>query len=280
VDLDGQRHARSRQVNQASGALNERTPGVFSNREDTMTDTVRPSRKRPKSRFLRELGIVGWDHLEPVILASLATESPLLLIGRHGCAKTLVLTRLAEALGIALRHYNASLLNFDDLIGFPVPEDGKLVYLQTPSTIWDAEAVFFDEVSRCRPDLQNKLFPIVHERRVQGLALDGLRHRWAAMNPPPSAEGKAGEADYAGAEPLDVALADRFAFIADVPSLAELSPSDQLSTFCQRSVAGSGRGWRTARRDAAGDPRRAPGGPRRDSVRRGRVRAVRGGKAG
>ena len=49
--------------------------------------TVRPSRKRPKSRFLRELGIVGWDHLEPVILASLATESPLLLIGRHGCGE-------------------------------------------------------------------------------------------------------------------------------------------------------------------------------------------------
>jgi hypothetical protein len=34
------------------------------------TTTVRPSRKRPKSRILRELGIVGWDHLEPVILRS------------------------------------------------------------------------------------------------------------------------------------------------------------------------------------------------------------------
>ena len=103
------------------------------------------------------------------ILAALATESPLLLIGPHGSAKTLVLTRLAEALGLAHRHYNASLLNFDDLVGFPVPENGRLVYLQTPATIWDAESVLFDEISRCRPELQNKLFPIVHERIVQGV---------------------------------------------------------------------------------------------------------------
>jgi MoxR-like ATPase len=139
-----------------------------------------------------------------------------------------VLTRIAEALGVAHRHYNASLLNFDDLIGFPVPEGGKLVYLQTPATIWDAESVFFDEVSRCRPDLQNKLFPIVHERRVQGVALERLRFRWAAMNPPPRTDGgKEQGFAYAGAEPLDVALADRFAFVIAVPDLSSLSAEDQ-----------------------------------------------------
>jgi MoxR-like ATPase len=187
-----------------------------------------------KPAILRSLGIVGWDHLEPVILAALATESPLLLIGPHGSAKTLVLTRLAESLGLVQRHYNASLLNFDDLIGFPVPEGGKLVYLQTPATIWEAESVFFDEVSRCRPDLQNKLFPIVHERRVQGVALERLRHRWAAMNPPPKTDGRDDDGfEYAGAEPLDVALADRFAFVLNVPDLKALNQRDQASLFAE-----------------------------------------------
>jgi len=134
-------------------------------------------------RLLRSLGIVGWNHLEPVILAALATESPLLLIGPHGSAKTLVLTRLAEALGLSHRHYNASLLNFDDLVGFPVPDNGRLVYLQTPATIWDAESVLFDEISRCRPELQNKLFPIVHEKVVQGVKLEKLSHRWGRDEP-------------------------------------------------------------------------------------------------
>jgi MoxR-like ATPase len=184
--------------------------------------------------LLRALGIVGWGHLEPVILAALATEAPLLLIGPHGSAKTLVLTKLAALLGLEHRHYNASLLNFDDLVGFPVPENGRLVYLQTPATIWDAESVLFDEVSRCRPELQNKLFPIVHERVVQGVALSRLRYRWAAMNPPPSADAAAGVADYAGAEPLDVALADRFAFIVSVPGLGDLDRQDQLAVLSSR----------------------------------------------
>jgi MoxR-like ATPase len=183
-----------------------------------------------KTGTLRTLGVIGWDHLEPVILAALATESPLLLVGPHGSAKTLVLTRLAEALGLEHRHYNASLLNFDDLIGFPVPDGGTLAYLQTPATIWHAESVFFDEVSRCRPDLQNKLFPIVHERRVQGVALDRLRYRWAAMNPPPRVDGENSDGfEYAGTEPLDVALADRFAFIVGVPDLKTLSRHDQAT---------------------------------------------------
>lgn len=188
---------------------------------------------RDESRLLRSLGIVGWNHLEPVILAALATESPLLLIGPHGSAKTLILTRLAEALGLAHRHYNASLLNFDDLVGFPVPDNGRLVYLQTPATIWDAESVLFDEISRCRPELQNKLFPIVHEKVVQGVRLEKLRHRWGAMNPPPAADGSGtgGTSEYAGAEPLDIALADRFGFIVPVPSLGELRRTDQLTVL-------------------------------------------------
>jgi MoxR-like ATPase len=188
-----------------------------------------PKTPRSPARFLSLLGIVGWSRLEPVILAALAAEAPLLLVGAHGTAKSLLLTRLAEALGLCYRHYNASLLNFDDLIGFPVPENGRLVYLQTPSTIWDAEVVFFDEVSRCRPELQNKLFPIVHERVVQGVPLERLRHRWAAMNPPPSDTERQDEAEYVGAEPLDVALADRFAFIVPVPALADLSVAEQTA---------------------------------------------------
>ena len=181
--------------------------------------TCRRHATQEEPRLLRALGIVGWNHLEPVILAALATESPLLLIGPHGSAKTLILTRLAEALGLTHRHYNASLLNFDDLVGFPVPDNGRLVYLQTPATIWDAESVLFDEISRCRPELQNKLFPIVHEKIVQGIRLEKLRHRWGAMNPPPAADGSAtgGTPEYAGAEPLDIALADRFGFIVPVP---------------------------------------------------------------
>jgi MoxR-like ATPase len=190
---------------------------------------ARSAKPVSSSSILRQLGIVGWDRIEPVILAAVAAEFPLLLVGPHGSAKTLLLARLAACLGLAHRQYNASLLNFDDLVGFPVPDGGKIVYLQTPATIWEAESVFFDEISRCRPDLQNKLFPIVHDRVVQGVPLERLRHRWAAMNPPPAADGVTASHEYSGTEPLDVALADRFAFIVNVPPFADLSREDQLA---------------------------------------------------
>jgi MoxR-like ATPase len=176
-----------------------------------------------------QLGLYGLQYISPVLLAALATNAPLLLIGPHGTAKSLLLTRIAEALGLTFRHYNASLLNFDDLVGFPVPgKEGGLDYLRTPGAIWGAQAVIFDEISRCRPDIQNKLFPIIHERKVQGLALEGLRYRWSAMNPPSTDDSDNG---YLGSEPLDAALADRFAFIVEMPHWDRLSEREQLAVI-------------------------------------------------
>lgn len=86
--------------------------------------------------------------------------------------------------------------------------------------------MIFDEISRCRPDIQNKLFPIIHERKVQGLTLEGLRYRWAAMNPPSTDDSDNG---YLGSEPLDTALADRFAFIVEMPTWTGLTQSEQLA---------------------------------------------------
>ncbi len=179
--------------------------------------------------WLASLGLVGLRSIEAPLLASLVTEQPLLLIGPHGTAKTLLLTRVAEALGLTFRHYNASLLNFDDLVGFPVPgPDRSLEYLKTPAAIWGAGAVIFDEISRCRPDIQNKLFPIIHERKVQGLTIDGLRYRWAAMNPPSTEDEDCG---YAGSEPLDRALADRFAFVVTMPAWSGFSQEAQRTVI-------------------------------------------------
>lgn len=174
------------------------------------------------------LDIMGWAHLDAILLAALATESPVLLIGPHGTAKTLLVERLAQALDMTFRHYNASLINYDDLVGIPIPEEGhlQLRFITTPGAIWDAEFVFFDEISRCRPDLQNKLFPVIHERRVVGMRLEKLRLRWAAMNPPspdnPDIDANASDF-YLGSEPLDPALTDRFPFVVPVPNWRDLS---------------------------------------------------------
>ena len=201
------------------------------------TDVETPSRQRKKVNHfhvLRALGVVGWEHLEAPIIAALVTEAPILLIGEHGTAKSMVLERLAAALGVDFRHYNASILNFDDLIGFPAPdaEAGRVRYLRSDLDAWDAEAIFVDEISRCRPDMQNRLFPLIYDRKLQGAPLTKLKYRWSAMNPPPSEDDPNA---YFGSFELDDAFADRYDWILRVPT--NLSANSRLAIIKGTQVA-------------------------------------------
>ena len=191
----------------------------------------------PPSRrdLISRLGLIGLGALEPVVLASLATQSPLLLIGPHGSAKSLLLERLADALGLRWRHYNAALVNFDDLVGYPLPDaQGKLRFVETPASVWGAQAVFIDEISRARLDVQNRLFPIIHERRVQGIPLSDLKHRWAAMNPPVQDDDE--DNAYLGSQPLDIALSDRFALQARMPDWQAFDAAQQEAVIRAEQV--------------------------------------------
>lgn len=187
---------------------------------------------RTVSSLTSHLQVHGWQHLDAILLAALMTEAPLLLVGAHGTAKTYLVERIASTLGLTFRHYNASLINYDDLVGIPLPdeENRQLRFISTEGAIWDAEFVFFDEISRCRPDLQNKLFPIIHEKRIVGIQLENLRFRWAAMNPPssddPDIDASTTEM-YLGSEPLDPALTDRFPLVIPVPTWEQLSNADR-----------------------------------------------------
>jgi len=206
------------------------TPPRTHNATPPCTRNAVPATAPPSVRrsLLRPLGIVGYDAIEPAILAALATEEPLLLVSEHGAAKTLLLVRIAESLGLELRHYNASILQFDDLAGFPIPDaDGTIRYAAPPGAIWEAEVAFFDEIGRCRPDVANKLFPIIHERRIQGVPITRLRHRWAATNPPGEAQGNGSHFAYEGVEALDPALADRFSWIVALPRYDDLGDADR-----------------------------------------------------
>ncbi|MBJ7259472.1 MAG: hypothetical protein JHD33_08025 [Chthoniobacterales bacterium] len=63
-------------------------------------------RKRPNDQNnIRRVAALPQSRakLEPVVLAALISGDPLLLIGKHGTAKSFLLERLAEALGLAFR---------------------------------------------------------------------------------------------------------------------------------------------------------------------------------
>jgi MoxR-like ATPase len=205
---------------------------------DRQPSAAAPGAPANSTSRLAALGVYGFDRCEAVILAALVTEDPLLLVGRSGTGKTFLLNTLSEALGLEHRHYNASLISFDDLVGFPYPDASQAAvkFLETPATVWGAESVLIDEISRCKPEHQNRLFSLVHERRLQGLPLARLRYRWAAMNP--VSTDQAGGEDYAGSEPLDPALADRFALVVQAVDWSELTHEQRLAIV---APAGEGR---------------------------------------
>lgn len=197
-----------------------------------------PRKKSMRRYLLQSLNLFGLDYLDAVILAALTDEKPLLLIGGHGTAKSELLNRIAIALKLDHRHYNASLISFDDLIGYPVPNKNRtqLEYLHTPGDIWSAESAFLDEISRCKPEHQNRLFSIIHERRIQGLPLTNLRYRWAAMNPAPARDDNEYDDEqeqYTGSFPLDAALADRFPYIVQIPMLEQISAGERLRIIAE-----------------------------------------------
>ena len=98
------------------------------------------TRSPQSSGRLAALGAYGFDTQEPVILAALTSGDPMLLIGRSGTGKTFLLNSISEALGLEHRHYTASLISFDDLVGFPYPDEAKssVRFLETPATVWGA----------------------------------------------------------------------------------------------------------------------------------------------
>jgi hypothetical protein len=66
------------------------------------------------------------------------------------------------------------------------------------------------------------------------MLLDALRFRWAAMNPPCTEDDENG---YAGSEPLDAALADRFALVVEMPAWAQFTPEQQLAVIQAQDTA-------------------------------------------
>ena len=171
--------------------------------------------------ILKQLGIFGWSEAdENLVLASLLTGDPLLLIGNHGCAKTHVANKVAQALGRKFLVYDASKAMFEDVLGYPNVEklkQGAVEYVPSPVTIWDKELVLIDELNRAVPELQSKWLEIIRSRKIMGFPTQ-VKWVWAAMNP----------MSYSATNALDAALIGRFAFFLYPPDVLQMDEEDRI----------------------------------------------------
>jgi len=171
--------------------------------------------------ILQKLGVYGWpERDENLLLASLLTGDPLLLIGKHGCAKTHCAVKLAQALGRKSLCYDASKCMFEDVLGYPNVEklkQGIVEYIESPITIWDKELIIIDELNRAVPELQGKWLEIIRSRQIMGFATK-VKWVWAAMNPH----------TYSGVNAMDEALIGRFATFLYPPDILGMEEEDRI----------------------------------------------------
>ena len=172
-----------------------------------------------------QIGIYGWKEAdENLLLASLLTGDPVLLVGSHGTAKTGLFMKVAEALGLRAIGYDASKALFEDVLGYPNPKElleGRVRYIGSDVTVWDKEFVLIDELNRAQAEMQNKWLEIIRSRRVMGAAT-AVKWVWAAMNPK----------SYSATNALDEALVGRFAAFLYPPEVLSMDEADRARVAC------------------------------------------------
>lgn len=175
-----------------------------------------------------------------------------MLIGLHGTGKTETVRQIAADMGYNVKSYSCSTLDpFTDLVGVPIPqeENGRTVLkMIRPVDIDEAEIVFFDELNRARPEVQDAVLEIINNRTINGEPLPKLKCCWAAINPP--------NGDY-NVDELDPALMDRF------DAYIEFTPRPSVAYMSQtmpKEVAQALKSWwddhNREKRDTYVSPRR------------------------
>lgn len=173
------------------------------------------------SIYFHELGIFGWGEIEPVILSAIIADKSILLIGDHGANKTEACEVISRAIlgdSIKFRHYEVPHLNFDDLLGYTNPKkltSGKLEFIETPISIWGAQAALFDEINKVNPFVQGKLHEIIRTKKIMGLETE-LQICFSAVNPPVKYQTSF----------MDLPLASRFCMV-QVPSFTDFDNQTQ-----------------------------------------------------
>ena len=178
--------------------------------------------------------IHGWDDIEPLILSAILSNLSVLFIGDIGSNKTEGSKVIAKALlgaDTQFRNYEVPTLNFDDLIGFVNPKNlanGTLEFVPTPLSIWNADAVLFDEINRANPFIQSKLHELIRSRTLMGLPTQ-LKMVFSAVNPP-----ERYQSGY-----MDIALASRFVCVQvpNITSMKDTQINNILSNNGHRSTS-------------------------------------------
>jgi len=164
---------------------------------------------------------------EAVIMASLLTGEPCLLVGAPGASKTRIGRSIAKALKVKSHAYNAACDQFEDIVGLidmKALSEGRVKYVETPVTIWGKELVSVEEINRPDATVESKWLDFFAEGTMMGVPT-GVKWRFATMNP----------LGTVGTRELGEATLGRFSAFVFVPELANMTSGEQKAVL--RTIA-------------------------------------------
>jgi len=180
------------------------------------------------SLIFNKLGIYGWTQSsENKVLGSLLTGDPILMVQTLGSAKSALAKAIGRALDVEVGVYDAAKSMFEDIIGFPNPEQlkhGKIEFVKSKVTCWNKELVLIDEVNRADPEMQSKWLEFIRGRTIMGYETDC---KWiiGAMNP----------VDYEGTNVMDPAYIGRFAMFLYPTHVLDMSEAAREAVIAKVS---------------------------------------------
>ena len=182
--------------------------------------------------FLKNIGVLGFDPLEKVILAALVTEEPILIIGRPGTDKANLLVYISQALGLSFKKVNAAMTSKLEITGMPVVKDNddKITFISAPYSVWKKQALVFDLLNEAKPICMSVISSILFEKQINGYPMETLQYRWATME----------NTDLFNSDMtafkrrniyLEEELVENFAFIIEAPTWDNFSVEEKLEGF-------------------------------------------------
>lgn len=183
------------------------------------------------------LGIKGWGSVnDRMLLTSIITGDPLLMINLYGNGKTAIVDRLGQVIVNQLKKYrpdeklsaaviNAATANPQDWAGYLIPPENRsegqmMVLVESPQSLLNCVLIAIDEIGRTQPRNQNNVLTLIQERRVDGMQTK-CEIMFGMMNPVMS------DNIDEGSEPLIGPLADRFALLIKPPEFKEMTMNNK-----------------------------------------------------
>lgn len=153
--------------------------------------------------------VIGYEKLQPGIMAALALKQHIYIEGGHGVGKTTLGKCLAKAVdpeGNSARYYDCTKADIASIGGIldikAMSERGELAFSKHNQSIFGATVVIADELPRSSKERQNLWLEVLQDGTFYGIPLRDLHTVIASGNP----------MNYKGNHKMDPALKSRFIF--------------------------------------------------------------------